>query len=193
MTTSPDTIAARDSALRKIGRNLANFQKLEAMLKFVHTRSRFSSTASGARENFKRHATDVRGTGFGELVERTPKVLSGQNDEPPDGDHLPWISVSISSSEFSADVLRDWRREMRRVVEDRNQLVHHMLANFDPDSLDACSRLGAELDAQHERTMQVFGRVKSFLSTVQSMHQTLAENAEEIVEAMLSAAPPGDT
>jgi len=192
MTPGAKIEDARDNAFCKIGRNLANFQLMESMLKVVVTNARFSSSGSNAKENFRRHEKSIGSTSFGELVERLPRVLDGQPDEPPEDHQLPWISISMSSDALPAEILRDLRREMRRIVQDRNQLVHHMLAHLDRSSLDAWNSLSVELDAQYQRTLQVFERVKLLATTVQSMRRALTENAEAIANAMLKELPPND-
>jgi hypothetical protein len=192
MTSSASIEESRDQAFRSIGRNLTNFQLMEAMLKVVVTNATFSSAASEAQKNFKLHAKKIRATSFGQLVESFPKSLSGQADEPPDGAQLPWVSFSISSTALPPEALRQLRVELRRIVRDRNQLTHHMLADIDHTSIEAWNALGTELDAQNQRTLQVFERVKFLAAIVQNMRQTLVKNANAIAETVLQEAPPND-
>jgi hypothetical protein len=185
--------AVRDQAFLKIGRNLTNFQLIESMLKFVVTNARFSSSTSKAKENFARHAKKIQSTSFGELVERFPQALGGPTNEQPDSNNTPRISFSVTSSALPQDILKAFRLELRRIVRDRNQLAHHMLANIDHSSLEAWETLIAELDAQRERTIAVFARVKFLASTVHEVRQAVAENYEAIADKLLSELPPNDS
>jgi len=190
MTHSASIEESRDQAFKSIGRNLTNFQMMESMLKFVVTNATFSSAASEAQENLKLHARKVRATSLGKLVEAFPKSLNGQVDDPPDGAQLPWISFSVSSTALPPEMLRELRSALRRIVRDRNHLVHHMLAEFDHSSIEAWNTLNAELSEQCRRTMEVFGRVKVLATTIHNARQAIAANAQAIAEVVLQEASP---
>ena len=188
MTPSANIEESRDQAFRNIGRNLTNFQMMESMLKFVVTNATFSSAASEAHENFNLHAKKVRATSLGKLVEAFPKSLNGQADEPPDGAQLPWVSFSVSSTALPPETLRELRIALRRIVRDRNHLVHHMLADIDHSSIEAWDILNEELEQQRRRTVEVFGRVRFLATTIQESRRALAANAEAIAEVVLREA-----
>ena len=185
MTPGAGIEESRDQAFKNIGRNLTKFQMMEAMLKFVVTNASFSSAASEAQENFKLHVKKVRATSLGDLVEIFPKSLSGQVDEPPDGAQLPWISLSVSSTAFPPETLRELRIALRRIVRDRNHLVHHMLTDFDHSSIEGWNTLNTELEDQRRRTVEVFDRIRFLATTIHSSRQAIAKHAEAIAEVAL--------
>jgi hypothetical protein len=57
---NPAVDAARDLALRKIGRNVVNFQKMEVMLKFIVTFANFSVPMSQIVEHLQAALKNVR-------------------------------------------------------------------------------------------------------------------------------------
>lgn len=57
----------------------------------------------------------------------------------------------------------EWRKVMREVVRERNQLLHRRLAQWNPDSVESCRELCAELDAQRERMREPHEHLRSLV------------------------------
>jgi hypothetical protein len=57
-----------DETLRKIGRNVLNFQRMEAMLKFLISHSRLEGTASELKSNRERAIDAVSRQTMGNLI-----------------------------------------------------------------------------------------------------------------------------
>jgi hypothetical protein len=51
------------------------------------------------------------------------------------------------------------KAQWRRLVKERNQLVHSTLLAFDLNSPEGCSALSAHLDEQYERAQLLFHRL----------------------------------
>jgi hypothetical protein len=180
-----DISSSRDLTLQKIGRNVVNFQKMEAMLKFILTIANFSVPASKIQTHLETQAKHLRAKPMGHLVDRAAEALHAKaQSAPPDINEI-WFSHSFSLSEGHSQ-LSDWRREMRRVVRERNALIHRMLALWNPNSVDSCRNLCEELDAQRERMLPAYKHLESVVKAIRESHEELARNVDVIVAAILS-------
>jgi hypothetical protein len=176
--------AARDTALQKVGRNVVNFQKMEAMLKFILVFSNFSTPISRTKEHLAKRARRVRKIPMGVLVTEASKAL---HDEPPPGPEDPqeiWFSHSFTLGDGHSDP-RMWRKAMRDVVKERNKLIHLMLASFNPSSIESCNALCAALDEQRERIIPAYEHLQSIVAAIRETHKELAASADAVVEEIL--------
>jgi hypothetical protein len=184
MPNDSDSAGARNLTLQKIGRNVVNFQKMEAMLKFILTVANFSVPLSTAQSHLRGQSKRVRKRSMGQLIEQAAKTLhSDAPKAPPDIKEI-WISHSFSLKEGGSKIA-DWRREMRRVVKERNALIHHMVASWNPHSSKSCSVLCEELDQQRERILPSYNHLESVVSAIRESHGDLARAADEIGASIL--------
>ena len=144
----------RDIAFRKIGRNVVNLQRFERMLKLIIVRSNISGYASKLA---KIHQTKTEGSNYktlGSLVRECLNTVYSTddpfNDGPADASDEMWMSQGFRI-QSTADSISKKESELREVVEERNLLIHHWLAEVDFDSVDECQQLISRLDAQNDR------------------------------------------
>jgi len=189
MIADEELAAARNEALQKIGRNLVNFQRMEAMLRFILGFAGLSGSAAGTADLLRARQRESRKASMGTLVDRTGRSFDMPAPGAPPGAKQPWISHSISFQE-SPEAARDWRREMRAVVRERNRLVHHMLSDFDPGSAESCRTLAGELDAQRERIRRTFDQLVAMVGLIRQAAAELEANQESILAALTSGTPP---
>src|SRR5262245_400119 len=123
MSTESDAASERDLTLQKIGRNVVNFQKMEAMLKFILTVANFSVAITETRSHLKGQARRVRNHPMGRLVEKAARELHSDPPKPPPDIAEIWITHSFSLKDGGSQLV-DWRSAMRRVVRERNALIH---------------------------------------------------------------------
>ncbi len=184
MSTESDVTIARDLTLQKIGRNVVNFQKMEAMLKFVLTVANFSAPITKIQSHLEGRAKRARKHAMGRLVKKAARELHSDPPKPPPDIAEIWVSHSLSLKDGGSQ-LADWRRAMRRVVKERNALIHHMLATWNPRSVDSCSALCKELDEQRERIIPAYNHLESVVAAIRQSHQELARDADQIVAGIL--------
>lgn len=185
MPAASDVSAARDLTLQKIGRNVVNFQKMEAMLKFILTVANFSVPVSKVQAHLETKAKHLRSKPMGQLVESAAKNLHSEAPAmPPDISEI-WIGHSFSLSEGGSQ-FPDWRCEMRKVVRERNNLLHHMLASWSPHSIESCQALCGLLDVQRERMLPAYEHLETIVKAIRESHEELARDADGIVAGILS-------
>jgi hypothetical protein len=176
MDTSPELEAERNLALQKIGRNVVNLQKLEAMLKFLLLVSDHSAPASTFGAEHAKRAKRIARMPMGELVERAAKgffVSEGVKSKIPVDIQELWLSLSFAIESDDATRLA-WRKNLRSVVQERNALIHKLLAKFDPRAVESCRSLNVALDDQRARFSDAY-------SSVESMFKAAREGIADIV------------
>jgi hypothetical protein len=100
MSTESDVAIARDLTLQKIGRNVVNFQKMEAMLKFILTVANFSVPITRTQPHLEGQAKHVRNDPMGHLVERAARQLHSDPSKPPPDIAEMWAPIlSLSRTE----------------------------------------------------------------------------------------------
>jgi hypothetical protein len=190
MSIDGNVLSARDITLQKIGRNVVNFQKMEAMLKFVLTAANISGPIAKTESLIRGNAKRVRSQPMGHLVDKAATALHSDPPKPPPEIAEIWVSHSFSLRDGGSQLL-EWRREMRRVVKERNSLIHKMLATWDPNSLDSTNALGKELDEQRERIISAYNHLESVVLAIRESHQELASQVDQIVSDITSARENG--
>lgn len=165
----------RDEVLRKIGRNVVNFQKMEGMLKRMNA----VMSVSGSMSDFARIAAaaskSVARQPMGRLADAFAKsVYSGAKELPAqDSDGREALLSFTFRIEANATVAKERRRALRSVVEERNRLIHKWLAAFDPNSNESCIALRDALDQQHAKIWPEFEELRSVVVALSDAREEL--------------------
>lgn len=171
--------AARDEVLRKIGRNLVNFQRMEAMLKLLNANQRISGTVSDLAEisaRVKRRASKMP---MGHLAEEFLRSVYSSHEATEQADsHKASVTFSFRI-EADAALVVERKLALRAVVRERNKLVHQWLSEFDPNSRESCQKLGVALDEQNARVLPEFEILRAII-------RTLRESQREVMKLLMS-------
>src|SRR5690349_10877237 len=87
---------ARDLTLRKIGRNMVNFQKMEAMLKFLNAQQAMSGSLKDIPELLAKAKRSMAKQPMGQLVEAFVRSAYSNAESTADPQANKEISVSFS-------------------------------------------------------------------------------------------------
>jgi hypothetical protein len=156
---------ARELALQKIGRNLVNLQKLEGMLKQLLATHDLQGHPSTLASSAKRKADKASKMTLGQVIRELGATLFEHSSVFQGRLELsdePWLSAKLTL-EGGAEVANQWQGDMSMIVAARNDLVHHMLVSFDPNSIDSCKALSAALDTQREQLLPILEHVRSLV------------------------------
>lgn len=106
-----------DEVLRRIGRNIVNFQFVEHLLKRLNTVSIPAGPASKTADRFAKHAAAVNTSTMGILAGRLKDtILTPQPEKsPPDNIEEIWIGFQFSM-EVEADFVDRHDQEMQALV-----------------------------------------------------------------------------
>ena len=142
--------------LRKIGRNVVNFQKLEGMLRYLASTPNYNGSLSQLRKQREKHVSSLRKKSFGLVVRDFfetvyPEELSNSDVSDPNSGEL---SIKIDGEGRARLVTA-----IETVVDARNDLIHHRLIAFDPSSTRSCKELIAYLDDQNEQLIPVYEEI----------------------------------
>jgi hypothetical protein len=116
---------------------------------------------------------------MGKLADQvTAAVFGGESDEGagPRDPNKPWISFAFRI-ESDKGFVQQRKKELRRLVRQRNSLIHAAAADIRPDDADKWVELGAHLDAQRAELVAEHEKLRLLI-------KGLAEMAKEAGEAM---------
>ena len=174
MTT--DLKPTHDEVLRRIGRNLLLFQQIEHFLKFLLSRHKSGGTAETLKTNLQEQAEGISKKMLGELVKKyATEVLQDAGEEVPE-DESPdnWFTFSFRIS-GDTQFVESMRRDLKVMTDERNELVHHFLPRWQPDSPEKMSEALAYLDTQREKVLPMHEHLRSTIGHMQESRQKLLE------------------
>jgi hypothetical protein len=160
----------KDEVIFKVGCNVLLFQKMEHILKYIVMNGNFSAHASQLLSVFELHKNSVRKQTLGKVV---GKYLDNTQPEPPPDDiregHIRF-SLSVGNNDEKREVIES-------LVAERNHLVHHLLLDYDEDSIDSRQEAGRSLDSQSKRLKAEIAELRQH---VRSLHEGRLKLAEYI-------------
>lgn len=170
----------KDEVLRRIGRNVVNFQYLEATLRSMIPSLANEGTLKDWQSNLtattRRHKKSSLGDLAGTFLE---SVFSGAEESLVDADEsLREITFRVSLQlDTTAEQEAEQRKALLKLVRERNRLIHRDALDIDLSSPEQCAQLSAQLDEQNER-------IRAQLLHLNSVRQTHREALEELVRFM---------
>ncbi len=177
MQSELDLIKIRDEVFRKIGRNLLNFQKIELMLKHIITNGRMSGYISEIKANQEQRSAAVHkqtmGNLVGQFVENTLLDHEEASQAPIDLKE-PYFSFSFTVN-ADADFFNSKRQALKFLVDDRNDLIHHLLPRFNGNSIESCLETERYLDQQRERLIPEYEHLKELIESLEEGKKVHAE------------------
>lgn len=141
------------SIFHAIGRNLVTLQEIESRLRFLAERAALSGPASRLVDVRAAKEKRLRKRGLGELAEHYGKEIlmaaGSQHVPTAEPDEVKEVHIGFSFRvEMQAEDLTQRKDTLRRVVVERNRLVHQLLNDWRRDSLESGLALLHRLDAQ---------------------------------------------
>ena len=85
------------------------------------------------------------------------------------------ISLRIKSNKES---IRHRRRQLRELVKQRNLLVHRLLLDFDPNSVESCEKLIRLLDEQVDRLEPHYESLRGIIGNMEAAQQEILKLLE---------------
>jgi hypothetical protein len=167
----------RDEALRKIGRNIVNLQKMERALKLLVTGSDLEGSISELKGVYQKRLADVERLTMGYLANKAIDILysaADSNADAPDDLKEAWVAFGFRIEGGMARKKAE-KKALSLVVNERNRLVHKMLGEFDSASVESCRVLIDLLDQQQERIAPHFERIMGWLTSLHEGQVILLE------------------
>ena len=175
MTSHTDLDNARNETLRKVGRNVVNFQKIEGMLRHLLAHGNVKGCASELKRLKAQRVASLAKQSMGRLADAFTKSTYSRRADPdagPEGLSEAWVFFSFEV-ESDEEYAKEKKRALKVVVEERNKLIHQMLAHFNPSSLESCKKLSAELDDQNAKIIPEYKFIQSMVGALNDDHKEL--------------------
>ena len=150
-----DIEVVRTEALRKLGRNIVNFSKIEGILKYLLSVSQIERLSTSTRNQFVDSHERFRKRPLGQLVKElhnTVLVDDSQSEAQLDSSELG-MSLSFKVSYSDSDFLNAQKQALLDIVAERNKLIHEDLALLDTSSIEDYYKLISFLDEQNPRLL----------------------------------------
>lgn len=132
--------ALRSEVQRKMGRNLLSMQQVEQMLKYLAEYGSLEGNPETIEATQAKWAEKVRQKmTMGLLAEHyADKILVDAGELPPERANVDkwWISFKFTST-VSAQSRTQITTDLQILVNERNDLVHHFLVRWKPESFEA--------------------------------------------------------
>lgn len=169
MNESVDIETVRTEALRKLGRNVVNFSKIEAAFKHLLSVGQLDGSEKTISDQLLKKRILLRKQTLGKLVQEFNKNILGDASEPEpttDSSRIG-ISLSLKVTYNNPDCLKEQKRALSSIVAERNKLIHQDLAFLDTSSVEDYRKLISLLDEQNPRLLahlEELGLIIEFLS-----------------------------
>ena len=161
-----------DETLRKIGRNVLLFQKIEALLKHLVSNANIEgATVKELKNNHRKKINSVSQKTMGILAKDLfTSVYSDQNNESVTpqraGEDIFKFSFTIDAD---PEFVEQRRLALEHIVTERNTLIHQTLSSFDFTSIESCRALNAVLDEQADRIKSEFENIRTLVLAMQEV------------------------
>lgn len=155
MDKAIDIEVVRTEALRKLGRNIVNFSKIEDILKYLLSVTQIQGLSTSTRNQFVDNHERFRKHTLGKLVQKlhdTVLVDDIQSEAQLDSSELG-MSLSFKVSYSDSDFLTAQKQALSIIVLERNKLIHQDLALLDTSSIEDYYKLISLLDEQNPRLL----------------------------------------
>lgn len=169
MSEPEDIEAVRAEALRKLGRNVVNFSKIEATLKHLLTVGQLDGMEREVSDQLHKKQIKPQKPSLGKLVQEFSKnILSDTNPPEPETNFSgERISLSLKVTYRNPDFVKTQKRSLSKIVAERNKLIHQDLAFLDTTSAEDYQDLISLLDEQNPRLLahlEELGRINKALA-----------------------------
>lgn len=167
---------------RKIGRNMMLFQQLEYLLKHFVASSSFSVSVSKLGLVKTEPTTRVQKLTLGSLVGKYLETSStesfedlGDESDELEDTTMVFLSYKYHTQYYDAASFEAKKEALAQMVSDRNQLIHHLLPQFDAKSLESCVQIGKQLDGQMEQVLTAIDELKEVNNSRDQVNKTLVQ------------------
>jgi hypothetical protein len=160
-----DLKPTQDEVLRRVGRNLLLFQRIEGLLKLLLSSHKSGGTPVDFMKRQQNQINTINRTMLGHLVDKYgTEVLQDAGVEVPEEERpAGWITFSFRIS-GDTEFVETMRRDMTLMTEQRNELVHGFLPRWQPDSSEGLEDTLAYLDAQREKVLPMYEHLRTTAS-----------------------------
>lgn len=163
----------KEEVHQKTGRNLLFFQKIEFMLKYILLNCNISGYAKELTKKKEANYKKIQTQTMGHLVKQClEKNLTEHYEVPEAPDELDDLHISMTIA-IGLDEAQSQKikQGLKSVVDERNDLVHHLLSKFGSETDTVKRRLSIiqYLDKQYDDAKAKKAFLQSFVDSIQKL------------------------
>lgn len=166
-----------NEVLQKIGRNMMLFQELEYLLKHIILTGNISGNVRDFQAIRTKQIATVSKQTMGQLVGQY--IQNTHSESEFDDDESDEVSEAYVSFRFRIErdsVYYEAKKEaLSSLVNERNELVHHLLPQFDPSSTQSRHDIAKKLDIQSEKVRSEVKELKEIAKSLQEAAKRLSD------------------
>jgi hypothetical protein len=166
----------RDTALRAVGRNVVNFQRLEGILKALAKMQPVEGTSHEIKRKLGSRIERLSKSTLGSAIAGWLMLLDNNTEaiDPPE-DLFDITARFAFSLEIPDDTKQRHAEALSNLLVERNALIHEGLLSMDWESSEKCQKLITKLDAQNERIMNEIEFLLPILRTFSKVADVIDE------------------
>ena len=184
---------------QKTGRNLPFFQKIESMLKYILLSCNISGYVKELTEKMEANSEKIQKHTMGHLVKQClEKNLTEHYEVPEVPNELDDLHISMTIAiELDEAQFQKTKQALESVVDERNDLVHHLLPKFSSETDILKRRLSIiqYLDKQYDDAKAKKAFLQSFVDAIQKLKKDysnflISEEGNKFFDAMFLQTSP---
>jgi hypothetical protein len=187
MTADPSArLAARDAALRAVGRTIVNFRRLEHHLKILSPLGPVEGTPASINRQIEARVKQAADYTLGQAIGEWIQALDGvPAKRMPTNDLFdPTVRLEFGP-ELDAAGKEAHASALRALLAARNELVHGRQTLIDWDSIEACERLADDLRGLNDDIARALRFVEGLTGWLRDLHNDLQGASTAIDAAVL--------
>lgn len=159
----------KQEVLRRIGRNILLFQRVEALLKHLVAHSDILASPGEVRVELERRKGAVENNTLGTIIGKFFETVLNTSRPMPSAEQLEQKFHFRFTLDFNdPDFIEARKAYLKTVVDSRNELVHCMLKRTDADTLAAWAETAHFLDRQRGQAISEITHLKEILVSLQA-------------------------
>jgi len=177
MNLTSENSSTQDGVLRRIGRNVVNFQCLEAGLRGMIPSLASTGTLRDFKSSLLATGKKHKKSSLGTLADTFFDGIFSKADELNAGTENASKEVSFRTSlqiKTSPELEAEQRKSLLKLVIERNRLIHSDALKVDFNSPEECAIFSKRLDEQNER-------IRAQLLDLNALRQAHSEALEELI------------
>ncbi len=180
LNSNEDCQLVLTDTLRKIGRNLLNYQQVERLWRSHLNIADISTGIDGNSFELKAGTKSERNIPMGWLGENHTKSLFTPVRDSDSTESSKNISLKTSFRVGESGELSEVRRkQVLKIVEERNFLAHKLAEKFDHTSKEGCLDICIKLDEENIRIIEEI----EFLKNISSAYQEAVREIQQYIES----------
>ena len=147
------------------------------MLKFLTAINGFEAPLVTFQSEFAARLKKIERMPMGHLVDTVAKAVFTPV-RPSDANQADIQQATVRFTfglEDSVHLLKEWRRQQRDVVRERNRLVHRFIYDCDLRTIEGCVASALLLDQQRERMLSAAHSIESMVNAVREAFEARSD------------------